>query len=129
MSTTTVKPLSEQYYEAVEALKSEGMSNADAIRAVAEQYGKPVNTIRGSLHQYKAKHMNGNGAAPRRRGRSVEDHLDRARESLQAALVVIDNEVTSAKTALDDAQVRYEQITESVAERKADIEQKLAALS
>lgn len=129
MTSTVTKPLSEQYYEAVEALKSKGMSNADAIRAVAEQHGKPVNTIRGSLHQYKARHLNGNGSVPRRRGRSVEDHLGRARESLQAALTVIDNEVAAAKIALDAAQARYEQITNSVAERKADIEQKLAALS
>jgi len=129
MSNTTTKPLSEQYYEAVEALKSKGMSNADAIRAVAEQYGKPVNTIRGSLHQYKARYLSGNGSVPRRRGRSVEDHLGRARESLQAALKVIDEGVAATKTALDAAQARYEQITNSVAERKADIERKLAALS
>jgi hypothetical protein len=127
---TDTRPVGQQYYEAIEALKAEGMSNADAIRAVAEQRGKPVNTIRGSLHQYKSRHLNGNGAAPRRRsGRSVEDHLSRARESLQAAMAVIDQEVTAAKTAAEAAQARYEQISESVAERKADIEQKLAALS
>src|SRR5205807_361799 len=99
------------------------------IRAVAEQRGKPVGTIRGSLYRYTSEHVNGNGAAPRRRGRSVEDHLARAKESLQAALDVIDQEVSVAKTAVETAQARYEQLTESVSERKTEIESKLAALS
>jgi hypothetical protein len=129
-TTTESKPLAQQYYEAIEALKSEGMSNADAIRAVAERRGKSVGTIRGSLYRYTSEHLSGDGAAPRRRsGRSVEDHLSRARESLEAALAVIDQEVSAAKTAVEAAQARYEQLTESVSERKTEIKQKLAVLS
>jgi hypothetical protein len=131
--TTDTKPLGRVYYEEVEAMKSEGTSNADAIRTVAEKHGKKENAIRGSLHQYKTRHLNGNGAsAPGRSRRAplgVEDHLANARQSLQTALEVIDQEVAAAKAALDTAQAHYDEITTSVSERKADIEQKLKVLS
>lgn len=122
------KPLAQRYNEEVETLTSEGMSNADAIRQVAETHGKPANTIRGSIYRYKAQ-QSGNGATPRRRGHSVEDHLVRARQSLEAALTAVDEEVTTAKDALESAQARYEQVAASVAERKSEIESKLDALS
>lgn len=132
MSKTAVvtgsKPLAQQYHEEVEALSAEGMSNADAIRKVAEIHGKPANTIRGSLYRYKVN-ASSNGAAPRRRGHSVEDHLVRARQSLEAALTAVDQEVETAEQALEAAQARYEQVVASVAERKSEIEQKLVALS
>ncbi len=44
---TNDKTLGQQYHEAVEALKANGTSNADAIRKVAEDFGKEVNAVRG----------------------------------------------------------------------------------
>ncbi len=130
--TTQTKTRAQTYHEAVEALKAEGMSNADAVRAVAEQHGKSVGAVHGSLYQYKTQHVNGNGTAPRRSRRaapSVEDHVARARQSLQEALGLIDHEVAEAKDALDAAQTHYDQLTASAEARKGDIEQRIAALS
>lgn len=126
------KSLSQQYYEEVEALKASGVSNADAIRQVAEKYGKKENAIRGGIHQYKSRHLDGNGRSPSRRRRataSVEDHLAQARQSLEQALALIDKEVDDAKAALDDAQERYDEAVASVKDKKADIEKKLKALA
>lgn len=126
------KPLSQLYYEEVEALKASGVSNAEAIRQVAEKHGKKENAVRGGIHQYKSRHLDGNGTSSTRRRRataSVEDHLAQARQSLEQALALIDNEVDDAKAALDAAQERYDAAVASVKDKKADIEKKLKALA
>ena len=122
-------------YEDVEALKSKGMSNADAVRKVAEERGKTVNAVRANVHQHRKKA----GIAPpsgRRspRGRkpaavTVQGAVQQATDVLQQALSGIDSEVQAAKSELDAAQARYDQLVESVAERKAELERKIAALS
>lgn len=129
------KTWGQTYYEDVEALVADGAKNADAVRQVAEKYGKEGNAIRGGIHQYRSKHINGNGAtAPRARGRrpgaqSVDDFVTSARQSLESALALIDREVEDAKTALDEAQAYYDEVQASVKERKADVEKKLKALA
>lgn len=128
------KSLGQTYYEEVEVLKAKGVSNADAIRAVAEKYGKNENAIRGGLHQYKSKHVDGGGGTTTRRTRrggapSVDDLMASAKQSLESALAIVDAEVEQAKTALDAAQVRYDEAVASVKDRKADIEKKLKALA
>jgi hypothetical protein len=130
------KTWSQVYHEEVEALVAGGIKNADAVRQVAEKYGKNENAVRGGIFQYKKAH--GNGTAPtattRRTRRSsapatVDDYLANARQALEAARDLVDKEVTDAKTALDAAQARYDEAVASVKERKADIEKKLKALS
>lgn len=127
------KSLGQTYYEEVEALKAGGMSNADAIREIATKYGKNENAIRGGIHQYKSKHVDGNGATTSRRRRSspptVDDLMASAKQSLESALALVDAEVEQAKTALDAAQARYDDAVASVKDRKADIEKKLKALA
>lgn len=126
------KSLGQIYYEEVEALKAGGTSNADAIREVAKKHNKKENAVRGSLHQYKTKHIDGD-TSPTRRGRraapTVDDYLATARRSLEDALALVDREVDDAKTALDTAQARYDDVVASVTDKKADIEKKLAALA
>jgi uncharacterized protein YoaH (UPF0181 family) len=126
------KPLSQQYYERVEELKDEGLSNADAVRQVAQEQGKKENAVRGGINQYKRIHLDGGGSTPRRSrrgGKSVDDHLASARESLETALDLVDKEVGDAKAALDSAQARYDEVVASVKDRKADIQKKLRALA
>jgi uncharacterized protein YoaH (UPF0181 family) len=128
---TQTKTRAQTYYEEVEALKAEGMSNAEAVRRVAEKHGKSVSAVRGSLYQYRTQHSDDGSSIARRsrRSRSVEDHMASARQSLEQARDLIDQEVAEAKTALDTAQTRYDVISGTAAERKADIEQRIAALS
>jgi predicted nucleic acid-binding Zn-ribbon protein len=126
------KPLGQQYYEAVEALKAEGIGNAEAVRQVARQYGKQENAVRGGIHQYKSRHLSDRASS--RRGRrtsvtSVDDYLAHARQALEEALALVDREVAEAKADLDAAQARYDEVVASVGERKADITRRLEALS
>lgn len=131
-STDNGKTLGQRYYEAVEALKAEGVTNAEAVRQVAATHGKKENAVRGGLHQYKSK-LNGGGTSTPRRGRtaaaSVDDLVASARESLERAVALIDDEVAQAKAALDAAQAHYDEVVSSVKDRKADIETKLKALA
>lgn len=130
------KSMGQTYYEEVEELKSQGVVNADAVRQVAAKYDKNDNAVRGGIHQYKSRHVNGNSASPtstrsRRQPASLsyDDHLANARVSLESARDLIDREVDEAKSALDAAQARYDEVQASVKERKTDIERKLKALS
>jgi hypothetical protein len=123
------------YYEEVEALVAGGTKNAEAVRQVGEKHGKNENAVRGGIFQYKKAHINGSSGPTatvrrlRQKAASVDDLVASAREALEAALDLIDREVEQAKADLDAAQARYDQVAESVAERKADIEQKLKALA
>jgi hypothetical protein len=126
------KTLGQQYYEEVEALKTEGVTNAEAIRQVAAQHGRKENAVRGGLHQYKSKLNGGDPSTPRRSRAttaSVEDLVASARQSLERALVLIDQEVAEAKTALDAAQAHYDEVVANVKDKKADVEKKLKALA
>ena len=140
-STTQASPpegktWAQVYYEEVEALVADGMKNADAVRQVAEKYGKNGNAVRGGIFQYKKAHVNGDAPATtttRRSRRAVslsyDELLAEARKSLEAARDLIDQEVNDAKASLDAAQARYDEVQASVKDRKTDIEKKLAALS
>lgn len=127
------KTLGQRYYEEVEVLKAQGVSNAEAIREVAAKHGKKENAVRGGLHQYKTKLNGGEPAASPRRSRtgkaSVDDLLASARQSLESAVALIDQEVADAKAALDAAQAHYDEVVSAVKDRKADVEKKLKALA
>jgi predicted nucleic acid-binding Zn-ribbon protein len=131
---TNGKPLGQAYYEEVEALKSEGLSNADAIREVAKKYSKKENAIRGGIHQYRMRHLEGSAKTTSRpRGRrsviTVNDAVAEARNLLEQALSTIDDEVARAKQELEAAEERYEAIASSAEQRKQELEKKIKALS
>ena len=128
------KSMGQTYYEEVEALVAGGMKNADAVRQVADKYGKNENAVRGGIFQYKKAHVDGGGATTttrrsrRRATLSVDDYVANARKALEAARDLIDDEVEQAKSELEAAQARYDEVVASVKDRKADIEKKLKAL-
>jgi len=129
---TQTKTRAQTYHDEVEALKAEGLSNADAVRAVAEKHGKSIGAVRGSLYQYRTQHANGSSTSPSqrtRRPRSVEEHVASARLSLEQARELIDREVAEAKNLLEAAQTRYDELAASASGRKAEIEQRIKALS
>ncbi len=128
------KPLGQQYPEAVEALKAEGMRNAEDVREVAARVGKQENAVRGGIHQWRSRH--GEGQAPVTRStrerrmatRSVEVLLANARKSLEDALALVESEVDDAKAAVEHAQAHYDRVVAGVKDKRADLEQKLRAL-
>ena len=99
---TDNKPLGQLYYEEVEALKASGISNADAVRQIAEQHGKQTNAVRGGIHQYRRAHVDGGAGAPatrrprRNAASTVDDYLASARKALEDALALVDGEVARA---------------------------------
>ncbi len=128
------KPLGQQYHEAVEALKAEGMKNAEAVREVAARFGKRENAVRGGIHQWRSRHSDGQATATRSpRGHraaapSVDALLATARKSLEDALALVEGEVHEAKAGLEHAQAHYDRVVAGVKDKRADIEQKLKAL-
>jgi transposase-like protein len=125
------KPLGQVYHDEVEALKSGGMSNADAIRHVADKHGKNENAVRGGIHQYRSKHATSAPATRRARkpkSVSVDDVVASARRMLEDALHGVDREVEAAKAELEAAQRRYEHVVAGVEAQKKRLEDKIEAL-
>ena len=78
----------------VEALVASGKTKADAFKQLAEEYGQPVNSMRGAYYA----HTSGGGSSrkPRRRETTPEDALADARAALERAIQSVDREVTEA---------------------------------
>lgn len=135
------KSMGQAYYEEVEELKIQGVANADAVRQVAQKYDKKENAVRGGLHQYKSRHVNGGTptTSPRRSRRSspsVDDYLASARKSIEDALALLDEEplrlseeIERLKNEVAAAEARYEQAVATAKDKKAELEKKLKALS
>lgn len=117
----------QEVYEKVEALVAEGAAKADAFKQLAEHYGQPVDSIRGTYYGY-AKKLAGGRSKPRRRETTPEDALADARRALERAIEAVDREVEQARALADEAKDEYEALTASAAERKAAITKRLQAL-
>jgi hypothetical protein len=116
----------EEVHGKVEALVADGKTKAEAFKQLAEEYGQPVNSIRGSYYQ----HTRGNGESrPRRRETTPEDAIADARATLERAMENIDREIVTAKERADEAKAEYEALKASAATRKEAIKAKLDVLS
>ena len=126
ISTDDQRSLSQIYFEETEELKQQGLSNAEAIREVAERYGKTEQAVRGGIHTYKTNHKVGSAAvAPTN---TVEDLVEAAERALTNALEMVDHEIDQAASALAAAQERYDELQRTGPTKKKDIERKLLAL-
>jgi predicted nucleic acid-binding Zn-ribbon protein len=135
------KSLGQTYHEEVEELKAQGVANADAVRQVAQKYDKKENAVRGGIHQYKARHIDGAVTGTVRRARrkaeaSVDDLLASARKSIEDALALVEREPDQLKANIERlknevaaAEARYEQAVAAAKDKKAELEKKLKALS
>lgn len=137
------KSLGQVYYEEVEELKAQGVPNADAVRQIAQKYDKKENAVRGGIHQYKARHISGDGSATgtvrrarRKAEASVDDLLASARKSIEDALALVEREPEQLKANIERlknevaaAEARYEQAVAAATDKKAELQRKLKALS
>jgi len=131
------KTEAEVVYERIEELTGSGTRFADAVRTVAEERGKKENAVRANYYNHKKKLDGGTSSSPRSRGRSrataqplsVDNALAQAKALLEEALANIDREVETARAEVDTAQARYDELVASVADRKSELETKIAALS
>jgi len=127
----------QEVYEKVEAMVASGeVKKADAFKTLAEQYGQPVDSLRGAYYQHKRVLDNG-GTPPasgggtrrtRRRETTSETAVESAITTLRRAIESIDAEIEVAKERAVEAQAEYEAMQASADERKAAIAEKIKLL-
>ena len=128
----------QEVYEKIEAMTTSGeVKKADAFKTLAEEYGQPVDSLRGAYYQHKRVLDNG-GTAPtgngggtrrtRRRETTSETAVESAITTLKRAIDSIDAEIEVAKERATEAQAEYEAMQASADERKASITEKIALL-
>lgn len=123
----------QEVYEEIERRVAAGQDKADAFKALAEETGRPFDSLRGSYYTHKRKLDGGEpGAKPartRRRETTPDDALADARAALERAIHSIDREVEGAKARADEAKAEYEALRDSAKERKDAITTRLDALN
>jgi hypothetical protein len=120
----------QEVYEKIEAMIASGeVKKAEAFKTLAEQYGQPVDSLRGAYYQHKRVLDNG-GTPPtsgggtrrtRRRETTSETAVESAVATLRRAIESIDAEIAVAKERAKEAQAEYEAMRASADERKASI--------
>jgi hypothetical protein len=122
----------QEIYEEVEKRIASGIDKADAFKALAEETGRPFDSLRGSYYGWKRKLEGGDtGAKPsrtRRRETTPDDALADARAALERAIESIDRELEVAKERAQEAAAEYEALRGSAKERKEAITARLEAL-
>jgi hypothetical protein len=111
----------------VEALIAGGTTKADAFKKLAEEYGQPVNSIRGSYYQH-TRTTDGGSSRPRRRETTPEDAIGDARAALERAIQSVDREVVTAEERATEARAEADALKASAPERKKAIQARLKAL-
>ncbi len=122
----------QEIYEEVEKRIAAGVEKADAFKALAEETGRPFDSLRGSYYSHKRKleggEPNAKPARTRRRETTPDDALADARAALERALESIDREVEVAKGRAQEAAAEYEALKGSAKERKGAITLRLEEL-
>jgi len=118
----------EETYAAIGKLLESGMRLSDAVRQIAADNGRSEAAVRASYYNQRSKL--GLKGDSRRGGQalSVEDAINEAKQLLEWALVRIDSEVEVAKVKAETAEAQYEALKTSAAERRSELERKIAAL-
>lgn len=123
----------QEVYEEIERRVGSGIDKADAFKALAEETGRPFDSLRGSYYSHKRKLDGSDPAAKpartRRRETTPDDALADARAALERAIGAIDREVEVAKARADEAKGEYEALRDSAKERKDAIKTRLEALN
>jgi chromosome segregation ATPase len=123
----------QEIYEEIEKRIASGVEKADAFKALADETGRPYDSVRGSYYSHKKKieggEPNAKPSRTRRRETTPDDALADARAALERAIQSIDREVEVAKTRADEAKAEYEALKASAADRKNAITERLEALN
>lgn len=122
----------QEIYDEVEQRIAAGTEKADAFKALADETGRPYDSVRGSYYSHKKKleggEPNARPSRTRRRETTPDDALADARAALERAVESIDREVEAAKTRADEAKAEHEALKASAADRKNAITERLEAL-
>jgi hypothetical protein len=122
----------QEVYEEIEKRIATGIDKADGFKALAEETGRPFDSLRGSYYSHKRKLEGGENPAKasrtRRRSTTPDDAMADARAALERAVESIDREVAVAKERAQEAAAEYEELRGSAKERKEAITARLEAL-
>ncbi len=123
----------QKIYEEVERRIASGTDKADAFKALAEETGRPFDSLRGSYYTWKRKleggEPNAKPSRTRRRETTPDDALADARAALERAIEAIDREVEAAKERAQEAAAEYEALRGSAKERKEAITARMEVLT
>ncbi len=122
----------QEIYDRVEAMIAAGTDKADAFKQIAEEAGRPYDSVRGSYYSHKKKleggEPNTRPSRTRRRETTPDDAIADARAALERAIEAIDREVDAAKSRAEEAEAEYDALKSSAGERKQAITERLEAL-
>lgn len=119
----------QEVFERVEALIASGVTKAEAFRKIADELGRPYDSIRGS---YYGAQRTGSGGSTRSRGpkrTTAEAAIESAVIALNRAIAGIDAEIETAKQRIEQAKTDHEQLKSTANIRKAQIQTKIDALN
>lgn len=123
------KTKAQEIYEQVEEMVASGIDKAAAFKQLAEQVGRPLDSLRGSYYAWKKKLEGGEPRTrTRRRETTPEDALADARAALERSLTAIDREVEVAEERAKEAAAEAKALKESATARKQAITERLEAL-
>jgi hypothetical protein len=119
----------QEIFEEVERLTASGIEKADAFKQIAEEKGRPYDSVRGSYYSHKKK-VEGGESRPRTRRRetTADDALADARAALERAIQSIDREVEVAEERAAESAAEAKNLKASAASRKEAITERLEAL-
>ena len=126
----------QQTYERINALVTGGMKKADAFKQLAEEYGQPVDSVRGAYYGHKRVIETGGqpGAGrssvrrSRKRETTTEDAIASAVATLEAAVDSIEGELETARERAEEATAEYEAMRSASSGRIEEIRAKIAVL-
>jgi hypothetical protein len=121
----------QQTMDRVDALVGGGTKKADAFKQLAEEYGQPVDSVRGAYYSArKAAGLSAPGGARRtgRRETTAQDAIASAVATLEAAIESIDFELETARERAAEAEAEYEAIKQASGGRIEEIRAKIAVL-
>lgn len=119
----------QEIYDRVNELVASGVEKSDAFKKLAQEAGRPVDSLRGSYYSHKKK-IEGGESRPRTRRRETtpDDALADARAALERAIQSIDREIEVADERATEAVAEAKALKASAAERKKTIAERLEAL-
>lgn len=129
----------QQTYERVNALVDGGIAKAEAFKQLAEEYGQPVDSVRGAYYGHKRSQERGDepgtgerGRATARRSRkretTTEDAVASAVATLHSAIDSIELELEIARERAEEATAEYEAMKAATGGRIDEIRAKIAVL-
>ena len=124
-------------FERINALVDGGTKKADAFKQLAEEYGQPVDSVRGAYYGHKRALERGDepgtgsrasGRRSRKRETTTADAVASAVATLQRAVDSIEVELETARERAEEAQAEYEAMQAASGGRIEEIQAKIAVL-